>query len=454
MLKHRIMRVRVLCLAVSAVASVGTSEAQEQIQVSQLPAYAQGPTWTGFYLGVGFGGGLMIDRVSSSDVGNLSIDAVSGQGALASIYGGVDYQVLPRAVVGVLAEGTYSNIASSASAQVPGAAASISQQANWGWSALVRAGVLPAPSTLLYALGGYAGQNLHTTGTAVAGATLATFARDDVFHGWTIGGGIETRLRGGWSTKLEYRYSQFGARTLPGATISASPSLHAARLGLTYKFGGLADSPPDDAPAPEAAVNWTGIYVGAAAGASATTDRLGATFGGATATMNGGGQELLGSAFGGFDFQIDERAVMGLMGDLAWTGPQSTTTISTGGASATFTSRTNMTLSVMGRLGFLATPSTLLYAAGGYSGAFITSSGSATLGAATTSRYRDDYVNGWTVGPGVETIIFGGWSTRLEYRYAQYEEKSGFGGLSVQPSMHSVRAGLSYKFGTAQPQAR
>jgi opacity protein-like surface antigen len=45
-------------------------------------------------------------------------------------------------------------------------------------------------------------------------------------------------------------------------------------------------------------------------------------------------------------------------------------------------------------------------------------------------------------------VIFGGWSTRLEYRYSQYETRSMLGGgASIQPSTHTVRAGLAYKFG-------
>jgi outer membrane immunogenic protein len=60
----------------------------------------------------------------------------------------------------------------------------------------------------------------------------------------------------------------------------------------------------------------------------------------------------------------------------------------------------------------------------------------------------NDTLSGWTVGPGVETVIFGGWSTKLEYRYSQYETRSMLGGgTSIQPSTHTVRAGLAYKFG-------
>ena len=59
----------------------------------------------------------------------------------------------------------------------------------------------------------------------------------------------------------------------------------------------------------------------------------------------------------------------------------------------------------------------------------------------------DTTFNGFTVGPGIETVITGGWTTRLEYRFSQFEQKDLAVGANMQPSNHTVRAGLSYKFG-------
>ncbi len=429
-----------------ATALIPLGTAAGQSTNSDVPASAYGPTWTGFYIGLGFGGGALIERAYTSGAVSFGSDGAGGQGMLASIYGGIDYQFLPRALVGVMAEGTYSGIEASSSAQVPGASASVSSRANLSWSALIRAGVLPSPSTLIYLLGGYSGMNLNTSGTALAGGMLATFSRNDVFNGWTIGTGVETRLSGGWSTKIEYRYSQFESRTLSGTALAIQPSIHAVRVGLSYKFGGLGGERFADASTPETKADWTGLYIGGAGGASASVNHLGASFCAASASSNAGGQQLLGSVFGGFDVQLDERAVIGIMGDVSWSGAQSNAALTAGPASASLMVRNGTSFSAMARLGWLATPSTLLYAAGGYSGAFVTTSGTASVGGGFASLYHDDYLNGWTVGPGVESIIFGGWSTRLEYRYAQYEAKS-YTVLAVQPSLHTVRAGLSYKFG-------
>ncbi|MDP1966771.1 MAG: outer membrane beta-barrel protein, partial [Reyranella sp.] len=181
---------------------------------TSIPPKAYGPVWTGFYVGAAFGGGALVNKVNSSAGGaTLNVDGLGGGGVLGSIYGGVDYQILPRAVVGVLAEASLASFQTSSSAQVPGAGAVTNTSAGLGWSVLARAGVLANPSTLLYLVGGYTGQNFNTNGTAVAGGAVASFSRDETVHGWTIGPGFETMLTGGWSTKLEYRYSQFGTTT-------------------------------------------------------------------------------------------------------------------------------------------------------------------------------------------------------------------------------------------------
>ena len=60
---------------------------------------------------------------------------------------------------------------------------------------------------------------------------------------------------------------------------------------------------------------------------------------------------------------------------------------------------------------------------------------------------RDTSFSGFTVGPGIETAVTGGWTTRLEYRFSQFEQKEVMSGVTYQPSNHTIRAGISYKFG-------
>jgi outer membrane immunogenic protein len=431
----------------AAVAAFGGTQAYAQDRsVTDLPPY-DSRTWTGFYVGAAFGGGTLVERQVSSNGGATLTEDTGGQGVLASVYGGYDFQVMPRALVGVLVEGTWSSIQSNASAQVPGANANVSTQPNLGFSTLVRAGVLPTPGTLLYLIGGYSGQNIHSSGTASAGGAFASFSRDDFFNGWTIGTGLETMLGRGWSAKLEYRFTQFESRNLPGTTFSVQPYEHAIRAGLSYKFGAGATARDEEA-APATKTNWTGPYLGVAGGASSAVTRTTATFGSANATIDGGGQNLLGSVYGGYDYQFANQAVIGVMGDATWSNPQSTMTLSGGGATAAVTVSPSMSWSVLGRVGLLPAPSTLIYAAAGYTGETVGTTAIASGGGGTALFQSNDTLSGWTVGPGIETVIYGGWSTKIEYRYSQYETRAVLGGgTTIQPSAHTVRAGLAYKFG-------
>ncbi len=445
-MKSRVLSGGVAGVLAFAGPALGIAQAQDRGR--DLPAFNSGPTWTGFYIGAGVGTSIQEGNLASTSGGtSITVDRTSGQGALAAIYGGVDYQILPRAVVGVLVEGTWSNSQGVATAQIGSSlTANITRQTDLGWSAVARAGVLATPSTLLYLMGGYSGQNFHTWGNANAGGNFASFDRNEYFNGWTIGTGLETLLGGGWSTKLEYRYSQFESKTAPGSTFAFTPVLHTVRAGLTYRFG--AGGADDSSQSSEMRHDWTGIYVGGGGGAAATRNHLTASFGNASASTDEGGQNLLGTVFGGYDWQVGERAVVGFLGDVSWAGPQSTSTVSAGGATLQIIETAHMSWSALGRLGFLPTPSTLLYAAGGYTGQYVTTVANATVGTLTANLRQDDVINGWTVGPGIETVIFGGWTTRLEYRYSQYEQKAfAGGGASFQPTTQSVRLGLSYKFG-------
>jgi outer membrane immunogenic protein len=436
------IRTNLVAASLAAAAAWGTAQAQSR---TDLPPYTAGPSWTGFYAGAGIGAGGTL-RHANAHPGNgaatLDIDGLGGDGILASIHGGADYQIIPRAVVGLLAEGSWSNMTGSMSAQVPGANANVSSQANLGLAILARAGVLLTPSSLLYATGGYAGQNFHTTGTAAAGGSFASFSRDDYFNGWTAGGGVETMLRGGWSAKLEYRYSQFETKFIPTNAVTIQPSMHTARLGLSYRFGAGQGSGEEPVAGRR---DWTGVYGGVAGGAGLLVNRLSASAGGASASLDNGGQGLLGSVFAGGDYQFDDQFLVGLLGDLTWPGMQSVLTAGAGGASATVTSHTNMGWTLAARLGWLATPSTLLYALGGYTNQSFGTTGYAGSGATLFSS--EDRLSGFTIGPGFEMMIAQNWSTRLEYRYSQFETRTLLSGVTMQPSTHTVRAGLAYRFG-------
>jgi outer membrane immunogenic protein len=404
--------------------------------------------WTGFYVGAAFGAGGAVNKLDAAGAGlSTTFDGAGGSGVLGSIYGGIDYQITQRGVVGLLAELSYSGFAGSASAQVPGAVANVNTNTGLGWAVLARAGVLANPTTLLYLVGGYAGQNIHSDGFAAAGGASASFSNDQTVNGWTVGPGFETMLTGNWSGKLEYRYSQFGRSTVAGTNIGLNPSNHAIRAGISYRFGGLgvASSAEQTPPGPTS-VNWTGAYGGVAAGGGMGFGKVNAAAGTASNSFDSGGQGLLGSVFAGADYQFAPQVLVGVMGDFTWTGIQSTFSINAPGG-APVSAETNRQWSVMGRIGYLPVPSTLLYAAAGYTQLNVHATATAVLPGSMAFASRDTTLSGFTVGPGIETVVTGGWTTRLEYRFSQYEQKEIFTGGTFQPSNHTIRAGLSYKFG-------
>jgi len=422
------------------------AQAQDHRSSNDLPPYASGPSWTGFYLGAAFGGGAAVEHTNSTINGVTFRDqGTGGQGVLASIYGGYDLQILPTALVGVLVEGTWASAKTSVNAQTPGSNASITSQPDLGFALLARAGIVATPSTLLYLTGGYTGQNFHTMGQAAAGGAFASFTRDDWYNGWTVGGGLETRLKGPWSAKLEYRYSQFGTRTV-GIGVTDTPSLHAIRAGLSYKFGAAGAAEANEAPVSRSTVNWTGPYAGVEMGAAASVTRLNASAGGATASTTEGGQSVLGGAFGGFDYQVSDRFVIGALGEIAVANPQSTLSVSAGGAGTMVNVSPSFSWSAMARLGWLASPSTLLYAVGGYTGEAVNINATAFGGGGSAGFSSYNMLSGWTAGPGVEARIADGWSTKLEYRYSEYGTQTVLPGITVQPSTHTIRLGLAYKF--------
>src|SRR5206468_6899232 len=70
------------------------------------------------------------------------------------------------------------------------------------------------------------------------------------------------------------------------------------------------------------------------------------------------------------------------------------------------------------RLGFLATPNTLLYGTAGAAYGQVKDSATinvAGVGAATATF--QDVKAGWTAGAGIEGAFGGGWSAKLEYLY-------------------------------------
>ncbi|WP_181769319.1 outer membrane beta-barrel protein [Bradyrhizobium sp. UNPA324] len=253
---------------------------------------------------------------------------------------------------------------------------------------------------------------------------------------------------------------------------------------------------------PAAVEAWGGLYVGASLGfraSESSVDVRSATDTTAPAVLQNmfvaadcfaglpcvTGRSFNGTAFRvgpylGYNWQIG-RTVLGLEGDAAY-ADQTTTifgaaypaTPFNGGASTSnsFALKTTWDASIRGRAGYLIDPAVLLYGTAGPSWIHVqTTSNCSTLvsadgrcvpgvGLAPVSISNSRTQLGYTVGGGIEAMLWPNWIARAEYRFADYGHFSNTdvrtaatGGQTVSYDTflktHTATFGLAYKFGTA-----
>jgi opacity protein-like surface antigen len=114
-------------------------------------------------------------------------------------------------------------------------------------SALMRAGVLLDPATLLYAIGGWTGGRFDYHDLT----NNTSFEPNEFFwaNGVSAGGGLERMIGANWALRAEYRYTQFrnvgvgndftfvdsqGARQTNAIRTSFENSMHVGRIGISY----------------------------------------------------------------------------------------------------------------------------------------------------------------------------------------------------------------------------
>lgn len=213
----------------------------------------------------------------------------------------------------------------------------------------------------------------------------------------------------------------------------------------------LAARPYTKAPAPMAAIyNWTGFYIGAqvgyAWGDNRTTEFVTATGLPTGFNQNYSSDGFVGGGHVGYNWQAGQF-VFGLEGDLEGADIR-------GGYRLANTNGTDFKIdaqaSIRGRLG-LAFNNSLLYVTGGAAFADIQHT---YVFANTLFESVSQTRTGWTVGAGWEYGFTPNWSARLEYRYTDFgsfRDRSTFSfpGFTYEdhPVYHTVRGGISYRFG-------
>ncbi|MBA7481665.1 hypothetical protein ES707_17139 [subsurface metagenome] len=241
-------------------------------------------SWTGFYVGgnVGYSQG----RAGTSDSFSITPSAlpvVPGQvaagnsnfnmdGVIAGGQLGYNWQI-GRAVLGLEADLQWSGQKGSTNFVCPvpvigpffscnaliaagfdgfPPTVAITQSLEWFGTFRGRAGAIVTPDTLVYVTGGLAYGQIKTDGTFtgynVRTILTSSFSQTNRQVGWTAGVGLEQRIAGNWTGKIEYLYIDLGTvsgsaaepRNFPPLALAYSSHVtdNILRIGLNYKFEG------------------------------------------------------------------------------------------------------------------------------------------------------------------------------------------------------------------------
>lgn len=427
--------------------------------------------WTGIHLDLNVGAGATVHELSA-EIGTIfdtTFNGIGAEGFLAEVGIGADYQINKRFVVGLGASANWSTIATTFDIAVDGAigpgfdaALDYDLTANIGYDVYARAGLLVSPNTLAYIRGGYSWQTFKGElgiDVNVGGLPVLDFDTnyDLDFSGWTTGVGLETQLTSNVSAKVEYVFKQFEGNSYLFDIIELEPSMHQVKMGLSYRLGSGSNSIDSYSAQPNFIANWTGFHVGFDVGGGVPIQQLNGYFSGifpgvnASSGFNGiGGEGFSGSARVGYDHEFGKRWVAGVATSANWSTMATTLDVAIPliGGEANYEMIADFGYDVVARIGMRTNDNLLVYALGGYS--YQNFDAVFEIPGLFSTSYDLEF-HGWTVGAGFEAALTDRLFAHLEYRYSNYmEERFLFDIIGVEPSVHTARAGLSYKFSSIQ----
>ena len=162
----------------------------------------------------------------------------------------VGYKIsAPGFVIGAESDFETSGMKGTLTDSAGGYSASVASSVKWQGSLRLRAGVALSGSSLLYATGGAAyGQvedkySVTLPAGNVIGVAAGTYSENfsNVRWGYTIGGGLEQALAHNFTTRIEYRFTDFGkyhnaSALVPGGELNQKLQDHAVRVGASNYF--------------------------------------------------------------------------------------------------------------------------------------------------------------------------------------------------------------------------
>ena len=414
--------------------------------------------WTGFYAGVNWGTTISDSRITPDQtLFGGGVTGVSHAGFGAGLQVGYNWQINPTWLVGLEADLRY--VSTDRTVSEWDDYTSIGVKTDWQGTVRGRFGYVTGPS-LLYLTGGVAFVHVQDTfGGQTSAPMVAAATSTTTKTGWTVGGGIETKLSPAWSTSMEYQYIDAGSNTFTGNPFGtpiqtvAQHRFHVIKSGLNYKFGGPAEGLPFFTATLLSPVrDWSGLYVGGNVGGGISLTRV--TGGLPTATPPRVGEvDLTGNGFtagvqAGYNFMLGPKWFVGVEGDIGYLGLNPSLSDFFDSTSV-ISQKTTWFGTLRARVGTSTGPA-LLYLTGG--GAVVRAEDGLTNTALGTTDTTTSTAGGWTFGGGTEIALDPRWSAKLEYLYIDAGKSSHLaGGLTADFSrrFEVVRFGLNYKFGGA-----
>jgi opacity protein-like surface antigen len=312
--------------------------------------------------------------------------------------------------------------------------------------------------------------------------------RDLQWQNWGHGIGVQTqavltydvtnRLSVGIGGRYWAMWSTSGQRVTidTSGTSAAEPTrnsieLAGAFLQTSYRFvpggrdtaakpGIFGPAPLLKAPTAPPASNWTGMYIGVEGGGvfgssyqvgQLTTSGRPTAASTPTFSVDGG---LVGGTVG-YNSRFDGIFVFGVEGDMSWADASGSAHQIPPFNTKQVASTTELWLATArARLGVAPADRWLVYMTGGLAGADVEAE---IVEGHTVDFPKQAYVRpGWTAGGGLEALIYGGWSAKLEYLYVALEnhayyvptpnipnETNRAGGIPLHEDI--IRAGVDYK---------
>jgi outer membrane immunogenic protein len=217
------------------------------------PAVVPPPaTWTGFYVGGGWGYGLW-DMSSNATTLGVAQGTTNnaGRGWLGQAVAGYDYQFALggwNLVVGAFGDYSFGNMTGTSSILVlnpTGSLTGVEKETSF-WDVGARGGLLITPEILTYFNGGYSSGHFDGINMSIGPVPLSTSSHN--YGGWFTGGGVETKIQSipGLFFNTEYRVMSYNSSTQPiaGSTalgtgtinLKQQPYVQTVMSGIRYKF--------------------------------------------------------------------------------------------------------------------------------------------------------------------------------------------------------------------------